>query len=105
VLHADTAPPSSGRVPSDSARLARAVSPTGGGHIASLWAKARKVTHVAFRPDWNRFKKAAPFRRNDQMLDTLPKAVIACPGNGINANLVDKARKMGITVWKVEKEK
>jgi hypothetical protein len=92
-------------VPSDSARLARAVSPTGGGHIASLWAKARKVTHVAFRPDWNRFKKAAPFRRNDQMLDTLPKAVIACPGNGINANLVDKARKMGITVWKVEKEK
>ncbi len=79
--------------------------PTGGEHIAALWAKARKVTHVAFRPDWNRFKKAAPFRRNDQMLDTLPKAVIACPGNGINANLVDKARKMGITVWKVEKEK
>ena len=78
--------------------------PTGGEHIAALWAKARKVTHVAFRPDWNRFKKAAPFRRNDQMLDTLPKAVIACPGNGINANLVDKARKMGITVWKVEKE-
>ena len=65
--------------------------------------KARKVTHVAFRPDWNRFKKAAPFRRNDQMLDTLPKAVIACPGNGINANLGDKARKMGITVWKVRK--
>jgi len=78
---------------------------TGGEHIASLWAKARKVTHVAFRPDWNRFKKAAPFRRNDQMLDTLPKAVIACPGNGINANLVDKARKMGITVWKMEKER
>lgn len=78
---------------------------TGGEHIASLWAKARKVTHVAFRPDWNRFKKAAPFRRNDQMLDTLPKAVIACPGNGINANFVDKARKMGITVWKMEKER
>ena len=76
--------------------------PTGGEHIASLWARARKITHVPFRPDWERFKKAAPFRRNDQMLEVLPKAVVACPGNGINANLVDKARKMGISVWAIE---
>ena len=76
--------------------------PTGGEHIASLWARARKITHVPFRPDWNRFKKAAPFRRNDQMIEALPKAVVACPGNGINANLVDKARKMGISVWAIE---
>jgi hypothetical protein len=50
--------------------------PTGGEHIASLWARARKITHVPFRPDWERFKKAAPFRRNDQMLEAsmLPKA-------------------------------
>ena len=77
--------------------------PTGGEHIATLWAAARKVTHYAFRPNWDRFKKAAPFRRNDQMLEALPKAVISCPGNGINANLVDKARKMGIAVWSIEK--
>jgi hypothetical protein len=32
------------------------------------------------------------------MLEALPKAVVACPGNGINANLVDKARKMGISL-------
>ena len=76
--------------------------PTGGEHIASLWARARKITHVPFRPDWERFKKAAPFRRNDQMLEVLPKAVVACPGNGINANLVDKARRMGIYVWTIE---
>jgi len=76
--------------------------PTGGEHIASLWARARKITHVPFRPDSNRFKKAAPFRRNDQMLEVLPKAVVSCPGNGINANLVDKARKMGISVWAIE---
>ena len=63
--------------------------PTGGEHIASLWARARKITQVPFRPDWERFKKAAPFRRNDQMLEVLPKAVVACPGNGINANLVE----------------
>ena len=76
--------------------------PTGGEHIASLWARARKITHVPFRPDWERFKKAAPFRRNDQMLEALPKAVVACPGNGIKANLTDKARKMGISVWVIE---
>lgn len=76
--------------------------PTGGEHIASLWARARKITHVPFRPDWERSKKVGPFRRNDQLLDTLPKAVVACPGNGINANLVDKARKMGISVWVIE---
>lgn len=77
--------------------------PTGGEHIAVLWAIARKITHYPFRPNWNRFKKAAPFKRNDMMLEALPKAVIACPGNGINANLVDKARKMGIKVWPIEK--
>ena len=77
--------------------------PTGGEHIAVLWANARKITHYPFRPNWDRFKKAAPFRRNDQMLEALPKALIACPGNGINANLVDKARKMGIKVWAIEK--
>jgi len=66
-----------------------------------VWARNRKITHVPFRPDWGRFKKAAPFRRNDQMLEALPKAVVACPGNGINANLVDKARKLGIFVWRI----
>jgi len=76
--------------------------PTGGEHIAALWARSRKVVHVAFRPDWDKFQKAAPFRRNDQMLAALPKALVACPGNGINANLVDKARKMGIRVWQIE---
>ncbi len=76
--------------------------PTGGEHIATLWARARKITHIPFRPDRDRFKKTAPFRRNDQMIEALPKAVVACPGNGINANLVDKARKMGICVWAID---
>lgn len=76
--------------------------PTGGEQIAALWARNRKIVHVAFRPDWEHFHKAAPFRRNDEILGTLPKAVVACPGNGINANLVDKARKMGLPVWSIE---
>ena len=65
--------------------------------IASKWADARKVSQVAFKPDW-RHKRAAPFRRNDAMLETMPIGVIAFPGGGISDNLVDKARAMGIPV-------
>ncbi|MEQ1540066.1 MAG: hypothetical protein ABL928_14155 [Sphingorhabdus sp.] len=54
------------------------------------------------RPDWERYKNAAPFRRKDQMLEMLPKAVVACPGSGVNANLVEKARKMGIKIWAIQ---
>ncbi len=68
--------------------------------IASKWADNRKVPQVSFKPDWNRHKNAAPFKRNDTMLETLPIGVIAFPGNGINENLCDKARGMGIPVSK-----
>jgi hypothetical protein len=78
-------------------------SPKGGERIAACWAEARKVPHIAFKPDWTRHAKAAPFKRNDQMLKLLPIGVIAFPGGGITGNLVDKARAMGVPVW-VQKE-
>ena len=53
------------------------------------------------RPDWNAHGKAAPFRRNDELLNLLPKGVIAFPGSGITGNLVDKARQLGIPVYRV----
>lgn len=72
----------------------------GAERIASCWADNRKVPQVAFKPDWSRHKNAAPFKRNDVMLETLPIGVIAFPGSGIVENLADKARKMGIPVWR-----
>jgi len=75
-------------------------SPRGAERIAALWADNRKVAQVVFKPDWNRHRNAAPFKRNDEMLDTLPVGLIAFPGSGISANLADKARKMGIPVWR-----
>ena len=50
--------------------------------------------------DWQKHGRAAPFRRNDQLLDLLPKGVIAFPGGGITGNIVDKARQRGIPVMK-----
>jgi len=40
--------------------------------IAAKWATNRKVPQIAFKPDWTKHAKAAPFKRNDAMLDVLP---------------------------------
>ncbi len=78
-------------------------SPKGAELIAAKWADARKVAQVAFKPDWTRHAKAAPFKRNDQMLDVLPIGVVVFPGTGIQDNLADKARKMGIPLFDFRK--
>ena len=75
-------------------------SPKGAERIAATWANNRKVPQVAFKPDWTKHAKAAPFKRNDRMLDTMPIGVIVFPGTGIQENLADKARKMGIPVYR-----
>ena len=77
-------------------------SPRGAERIAACWADNRKIAQIAFKPDWARHAKAAPFKRNDQILETLPIGVIVFPGSGISANLADKARKLGIPVWKFD---
>ncbi|MCA0851230.1 DUF2493 domain-containing protein [Salipiger thiooxidans] len=76
-------------------------SPKGAERIAATWADNRKVAQVAFKPDWTRHAKAAPFKRNDRMLDTMPIGVIVFPGTGIQENLADKACKMGIPVYRL----
>ena len=75
-------------------------SPKGGEFIASRWADHRKVPQIAFKPDWTRHAKAAPFKRNDALLAALPIGVIVFPGTGIQDNLADKARTLGIPVWR-----
>jgi len=74
--------------------------PKGAERIAAAWANNRKVPQVAFKPDWTKHAKAAPFKRNDQMLSLMPIGVIIFPGTGIQDNLADKARKLGIPVYR-----
>ena len=66
--------------------------------IAAQWAERNGVHQVVCKPDWNAHGRAAPFRRNDELLNLLPKGVIAFPGSGITDNLVDKAVALGIPV-------
>jgi YspA, cpYpsA-related SLOG family len=80
--------------------LVHGKSPKGAERIASLWASNRNVPQIGFAPDWTKHGRSAPFKRNDQMLDIVPKGVLHFPGTGINDNLADKAKKLGIPVWK-----
>lgn len=75
-------------------------SPRGAELIAAKWADNRKVTQIAFKPDWAKHGKSAPFKRNDAMLETLPIGVLLFPGTGIQENLGDKARKLGIPIYR-----
>src|SRR5262249_62211910 len=70
--------------------------------LAAAGTPPPKPPQLVLTPDGTRHAKAAPFRRNDEMLAVLPIGVIVFPGSGISANLVDKAKKLGIPVWKYD---
>lgn len=80
--------------------LLNTCAPTGADLIASKWAEHRKVTVIPFKPDWRRYKSAAPFKRNEVLLDVLPAGFVIFPGTGIQDNLADRARTLGIPVWR-----
>ena len=70
--------------------------------FAARWAEARGIHQIVCRPDWNAHGKAAPFRRNAEMMNLLPKGLILFPSDsGITANLADQATGFGIPVLKV----
>ena len=66
-----------------------------------LWTSTSAKTPVQNAlGHWTKHAKAAPFKRNDAMLDTMPIGVIHFPGTGIQDNLADKARKLGTPLMK-----
>jgi hypothetical protein len=75
-------------------------------HLGSIARGYRKVPQIAFKSDWTRHAKAAPFRRNDQMLAVLPIGVTVFPGSGTLAS-----RKLDVgsvnaelrTLWEFDK--
>lgn len=69
---------------------------TGADRIAACWANQRKVPHIPFEPNWTQYAKAAPYKRNDEMLAVLPIGALVFPGNGIQDNFADKAKALGI---------
>ena len=74
-------------------------SPKGAEKIAACWADNRKCQQIVFKPDWKRHGKAAPFKRNDALLEAMPIGLILFPGSGITDNLADKAKKLGVPLF------
>lgn len=66
--------------------------------IASKWAVTRSVLQISCPPDWKAHQKAAPFRRNDEMLKIGLAGVIVTPGTGIQENMAEKADQMNVKV-------
>ena len=62
------------------------------------------LPQVTFKPDWARHAKAAPFKRKDALLGTLPTGVVVFPDSGISDNLANKARKLGIPLFDTRKK-
>jgi len=68
--------------------------------IAAIWARERSIPQITCKPDFAAHGRAAPFRRNDDMLEMSPRAVIVFPGNGISENLAQKADAKKVAVWR-----
>lgn len=74
--------------------------PTGADKIAADWASNRKVTAIPYPPNFVKHSRAAaPFKRNEAIIEMLPVGIIVFGGRPIQQNLADKADKAGIPVW------
>ncbi|TRD13817.1 DUF2493 domain-containing protein [Palleronia caenipelagi] len=71
--------------------------------IAAEWARSRKVPQIIFRPNWPAFKKAAPFRANDEMIRAKVKgAIVFGTKSGIALNLADKLEEKAKHVSRIK---
>ena len=61
------------------------------------------ITHL-FRPATERWTAVVTQDLFHRMLEVLPIGVIVFPGTGIQDNLADKARRLGIPVWRFTKD-
>ena len=83
--------------------LAHGGAPEGAERIAARWAEQNEVTQIICRPNWKLHGRAAPFRRNDEILKLLPRGVIAFTAkSGITDNLVNGAHQLGIPVHEIK---
>jgi len=69
---------------------------------AGLWARLRGVTSIVVRPDWA-LRRQAPFKANDDLLAHDPKLIglVVFGGEGVAANLAQKAHRKGVRVMTV----
>ena len=67
--------------------------------LTGRWAQERGVSCRTYPADWNRYRKSAGFRRNEEMLDNEHTVlVVAFPGDTGTAHMIRTARQRGYQV-------
>jgi hypothetical protein len=73
----------------------------GAAYFASEWANERGIPCGEYPLNWDEHGKNAQQIRNQEMIDkSNPDGVIAWPGGPGPTDLVRRAKKAGLTVWK-----
>lgn len=68
--------------------------------IGHLWAIKAGIDSEAFQAEWNKYGNGAGPIRNQRMLEIgRPNYVVAFPGGAGTADMVQRARSAGVTVW------
>lgn len=74
----------------------------GADRMGGLWGHRRKIDVITFPADWDAYGNAAGHIRNQQMIDEgRPDCVVACPGGRGTADMVQRAMKAGVPVYRV----
>lgn len=77
---------------------------SGADALAAEWARTNGVPYRGFPANWREYDKAAGPLRNQRMLDEGgPDLVVAFPGGGGTADMVRRAREVGVTVIRIGK--
>ena len=71
----------------------------GADKIAACWADNRGVVQIAFKPNFAKHGRGAPFKRNEELMAAQPVALVSFPGSGISSNMVDKARAARVKIY------
>lgn len=72
--------------------------------FAFQWCMAHGVRHSEYPADWITYGRSAGPRRNQQMLNQSPDAVIAFPGGTGTADMVNRAKNAGVKVYDESKD-
>lgn len=69
---------------------------------ANYWATDRGIHVAQVKANWNKYGRAAGWKRNAAMLLLKPDFVIAFPGGAGTASMVNLAKARGVTVIEVK---
>jgi hypothetical protein len=74
----------------------------GADRLAEEWAKMRQVPIYIFHAPWIKYeKRAGPIRNQMMLYEATPDLVLAFPGGAGTADMVKRAKAVGIEVRKI----